>query len=58
MRFPLYLLPRKLAFKQYEERKLAAEKIIKETQQLEQLFGKHKSPVSQCTQKQRHKTVH
>lgn len=37
------LLSRKLAFKQYEERKLAAEKIIKETGQLEGLFGKHKA---------------
>ena len=42
----IFFFNRKLAFKQYEERKLAAEKIIKETGQLEGLFGKHKASVS------------
>ncbi len=31
---------RKLSFKLYEERKLAAEKIIKESNQLEEMFNK------------------
>lgn len=40
------LLSRKLAFKQYDERRLAGEKLIKETEQLEILFKKYKSTIS------------
>lgn len=37
------ILSRKLAFKQYEERKIAAEKLVREAEQLEDLFRKFKT---------------
>lgn len=36
----VYLFDRKISFKNYEERKAAAEKICKEAEQLENLFSK------------------
>jgi len=49
----MYILPlfsfsvfcRKLSFKQYEERKNAAEKIIAEAEQIDIIFKKHKSSI-------------